>query len=77
MPKIGEVAGSAVFVFPNDHPPPDVHLRFQGSAIRLRITDAEAMNDTDRFPPGVLRDARFWLLRNRDTAASTWAVYQD
>ncbi len=75
MPKIAEVAGATVFVFPNDQPPPHVHVRFQGVTVRMRITDAEPLDQAATFPPGVLRDARGWLLQNRDRAAEVWAAY--
>ena len=75
MPKIATIAGAAVFVFPNDHPPPHVHVRFQGVAVRLRIADAGPLDAASGFPPRVLRDARAWLLRHRDVAAAAWADY--
>jgi Domain of unknown function (DUF4160) len=75
MPKIADIAGAAVFVFPNDHPPPHVHVRFQGIAVRLRIADARPLDAAPAFPPRVLRDARAWLLQHRDMAADVWAAY--
>jgi hypothetical protein len=75
MPKIAEIAGATVFVFPNDHPPPHVHVRFQGAAVRLRITDAVPLDRVPAFPSRVLRDVRGWLLQNRDRAAEAWAAY--
>ena len=75
MPKIAEIAGAAVFVFPNDHPPPHVHVRFQGAAVRLRIADAVPLDQVPDFPTRVLRDARAWLLQNRDRAAEAGAAY--
>jgi hypothetical protein len=75
MPKIADIAGAAVYVFPNDHPPPYVHARFQGVTVRLRITDALPLEPVHAFPPRVLRDVRSWLLRHRDVAADAWAAY--
>lgn len=75
MPKIAEFAGATGFVFPNDHPPPHVHVRFQGKAVRLRITDAVPLDKAPDFPARVLRDARTWLLQNRDRAAEAWGAY--
>jgi hypothetical protein len=77
MPKIADVAGAAEFVFPNDHPPPHMHVRFQGAAVRLRITDATPLDQVSTFPTRVLRDARNWLLQNRDRAAEVWAAYHE
>ncbi len=75
MPKIIDIAGATIFVFPNDHPPPHVHVRCQGQAIRLRIMDAQSMDPNRDFPVRVLRDARDWLLANRDRTAKQWAMY--
>lgn len=75
MPKIADIAGATLFVFPNDHPPPHIHARFERQTICLRISDAELLEPARGFPPRVLRDVRTWLLRNRDTAALTWAKY--
>lgn len=75
MPKIVDIAGAVVFVFPNDHPPPHVHVRFQGRAVRLRISDAGAMDAGTGFPPALLRRVRAWLLENRDHVAAAWARY--
>lgn len=77
MPKIADISGAAVFVFPNDHPPPHVHVRFQGAAVRLRITDAALLDPAPAFPARVLRDARAWLRQNRDCAAEAWAAYRE
>ncbi len=74
-PKIADIAGAAVFVFPNNHPPPQVHVRFQGVAVRLRIADEVPLDQAPAFPARVLRDARSWLLQNRDRAAEAWAAY--
>jgi Domain of unknown function (DUF4160) len=67
--------GGHLFVFPNDHPPPHVHVRFQGVAVRLRITDGVLLDAAPAFPPRVLRDVRTWLLRHRDVAAEAWTTY--
>lgn len=75
MPKIAEITGATVFVFPNDHPPPHLHVRCQGAVVRLRISDAEQLDQAPGFPPRVLRMARAWLLLNRDAAADAWASY--
>jgi hypothetical protein len=75
MPKIADIAGATVFVFPNDHPPPHVHVRFQGVTVRLRITDGVPLDAAAAFPPRILRDVRTWLLRHRDVAAEVWATY--
>jgi hypothetical protein len=75
MPKIADIAGAAGFVFPNDHPSPHVHVRFQGVAVRLRISDALPLDNAPAFPHRVLRDARVWLLQHRDVAADAWAAY--
>ena len=75
MPKIADIAGAVVFVFPSDHPPPHVHVRFQGVAVRLRITDAQPLDAVPPFPLRILRDVRAWLLRHRDVAADAWAQY--
>ena len=75
MPKIIDIAGATIFVFPNDRPPPHVHVRHQGQAVRLRIADARLMNANPEFPARVLREARDWLTDNKDKAARLWAMY--
>lgn len=76
MPKIADIAGATVFVFPNDHPPPHVHAHYQGHAVRLRIVDAVALDRAPGFPPRVLRDVRAWLSANRDLAIEARAAYR-
>jgi hypothetical protein len=73
--KIADIAGATVYVFPDDHPPRHVHVRFQGVTVRLRITDALPLEPAPAFPPRVLRDVRSWLLRHRDEAADACAAY--
>ena len=72
MPKIIDLAGATLFVFPNDHPPPHIHVRYQGQAIRLRIVDAVSMDPHRAFPVRVLRDAQDWLTANQDRAITLW-----
>jgi hypothetical protein len=57
--------------------PPHVHARFQGVAVRVRITDAELLDQAATFPARVLRDVRSWLLQDRDRAAEVWAAYHE
>jgi hypothetical protein len=75
VPKIADIAGAAVLVFPNDHPPPHVHVHYQGRAIRLRIVDAAPLDRAPGFPPRVLRDVTAWLFGNRDLAIQAWAAF--
>ncbi len=75
MPKITDIAGATLFVFPNDHPPPHIHVRYQGKAVRLRIVDAASMDPNREFPVRVLRDAQDWLLANQDKAIKQWDIY--
>ena len=75
MPKIIDIAGATLFVFPNDHPPPHIHVRYQGRAVRLRIVDAGLMDPTRDFPVRVLRDAQDWLATNQDKAIRLWDIY--
>ena len=75
MPKLTDHAGATLFVFPNDHPPPHIHVRYQGNSVRLRIVDAESMDPRRDFPYRVLRDAQDWLLANQDKAIKQCDTY--
>ena len=77
MPKIAEIAGAAVFVFPNDQPPPHVHVRYQGRVMRLRISDARVLDAGPGLPPRIRRAVVAWLLDNRGFAAEAWARYHE
>lgn len=77
MAKIGEISGASIKVNPNDHPPPHVHIFYQGSEVRLNILTAEPLDDVPNFPRRILKDAKDWLLDNRITAAEKWAEYHD
>ena len=74
MPKLIDLTGATLFVFPNDHPPPHIHVRFQGQAVRLRISDARLLDTQRDFPVRVLRDAQAWLMDNQDKATRLWAT---
>ena len=75
MPKLTDLAGATIFVFPNDHPPPHIHVRYQGKGVRLRIVDAASMDPPRDFPYRVLRDVQDWLLANQDKAIEQWDIY--
>ena len=76
MPIIGEVSGATIKVYTNDHPPPHVHVFYQGQAVRLKITDGDKVQkDEPELPARIMRDVRQWLAENRDKAATTWAKY--
>lgn len=77
MPNIGQVGGATIKVYPNDHPPPHVHVFYQGREVRLRISDAQPLDDVDAFHARVLKDVQDWLLNNRGIAAEVWAKYHD
>jgi Domain of unknown function (DUF4160) len=77
MPRVAEIAGAAVFVFPNDHPPPHVHARYQRRVMRLRISDALTLDAGPGLPPRIRRAVVTWLLENRDVAAEAWARYHE
>lgn len=77
MPKIADVSGAGVFVFPNDHHPPHVHVRYHDRAVRLRIEDAALMDPDRGVPARIVREARDWLLDNQAKAAEIWARYHD
>ena len=73
MATLGTVAGAAIKVYVNDHPPPHVHVLYQGQEVRLKISDATLLDPVGRFPPRIPREARAWLLRRRDRAALIWS----
>jgi hypothetical protein len=75
MPKIADVSGASVFIFVNDHAPPNVHVRYQDRAVRLRIEDGALMDRRYGLPDRILRSARAWLSENQSKAAETWARY--
>jgi hypothetical protein len=75
MPKIAQISGVSIHVFPNDHPPPHVHAFHQGRAARFRISDATLMDEAPGFPVGRFRDVRAWLLVNRGAASVARARY--
>jgi hypothetical protein len=73
--KIIDIAGATLFGFPNDHPPPYIHVRYLSKAVRLRTLDAVSMAPQREFPVRVLRDAQDWLSANQDQAIEIWDIF--
>lgn len=75
MPEVARIAGAVIKINTREHPPPHVHVYYQGREVRLKIADGVALNPTDRFHAGVLTAVRQWLAGNRHIAANMWAKY--
>jgi hypothetical protein len=54
----------------NDHPPPHVHVRYQGFRARVQIADGEVIDG--RLPPTVGRLMKEWTALRRDALMRNW-----
>jgi hypothetical protein len=75
MPEIGRVSGAVIRIYSVDHPPPHVHVRYQGREVRFDIIDAAPLDPTTGFHARVLADVRDWLRTNRDTVMMEWTKH--
>lgn len=53
LPTIAEDGEFRFVVYPNDHPPPHVHVKFGGSEVRINLDSGTFMEE----PPGGKRRA--------------------
>lgn len=71
MPRIGIVAGWAVYVYPGDHPRPHVHFKKSGVTIVMGI-DGSVLHSDQRVFGDELRTVKDWIERHRDELRLAW-----
>jgi hypothetical protein len=54
-----------------DHPPPHVHVAYQGFEALIAIEDGAMLEG--RLPPRALRLAREWIELRRDAILNNWS----
>ncbi len=73
MPVLKRFGSIRVAMFPNDHPPPHVHILFDGQDMAVNIV-------TGRTMVGSLRNvepAMDWIHENRDTLMTLWNGFNE
>ena len=70
MPTISIFFGFVVQMYWRDHPPPHVHVLYQGYEALLAIETAEVIAGS--LPPGALRLIRRWIDTRRPDLLANW-----
>ena len=60
-------------VWPNDHPPPHVHVLVEGEEVRINLLTDEFM---DEPPPGKRRAIMKAYRRHRNALVQLWKEYE-
>ena len=70
MPTISIFLGFVVQMFWRDHPPPHVHILYQGFEALIAIETGALI--AGELPPGALRVIRAWVERRRSELLANW-----
>ena len=70
MPTISIFFGFVVQMYWRDHPPPHLHVLYQGYEALIAIEDGEVIAGS--LPPGALRIIRPWIERRRRELMVNW-----
>jgi hypothetical protein len=70
MPTISIFFGFLVQMYWRDHPPPHVHVFYQGFEALIAIETGEVILGS--LPPGALRLIRPWIERRRADLMTNW-----
>jgi len=70
MPTISMFFGFVVQMYWNDHPPPHIHVYYQGLEALVRISDGEIY--LGELPRGARRLIRDWVDRHRAELLANW-----
>ena len=70
MPTISAFFGFIVQMYWNDHPPPHIHVYYQGLEALVRIDDGEVF--LGELPRGARRVIRDWVNLRRAELMANW-----
>ena len=70
MPTIAIFYGMIVQMYWRDHPPPHIHVLYQGFEAVVDIATGEIFGG--RLPPNAARIVREWVLRRRVELMDNW-----
>jgi Domain of unknown function (DUF4160) len=75
MPIISIFYGITVSMYFGDHPPPHIHVEYQGHEALVRISDAEVIRG--RLPAVARRLVRQWTALHRNALKANFDRVQD
>jgi hypothetical protein len=70
VPILSVFFGIIVRMWHDDHPPPHVHVDYQGYIAAVSIETGEVMRG--QLPPRVAAIVREWCLKHRDELQANW-----
>ena len=74
MPTISMFFGIVVQMYWRDHPPPHIHVFYQGFEALIALEDGEAIGG--RLPPKASTLVRDWVLSRRRELLHNWDLGQ-
>jgi hypothetical protein len=70
MPTIAIVAGVRIIIYPKDHLPPHLHVRFAEYEAMISILTGDVLEGS--IPPAKLKAVKAWLAARRERVAYVW-----
>jgi hypothetical protein len=70
MPTIAIIAGVRVIIYPKDHLPPHLHVKFAEHEAMISIATGDVLEGS--IPRAKLRAVLDWLAANREQVAYVW-----
>ena len=70
MPTIAIVAGVRVIIYPKDHLPPHLHVKFAEYEAMISIATGDVLEGS--LPRAKLKAIKDWLSAHRDQVAYVW-----
>ena len=70
MPTIAIIAGVRVIIYPKDHLPPHLHVKFAEHEAMISIVTGDVLEGS--IPRAKVRAVRDWLAANRQQVAYVW-----
>lgn len=70
MPTIALVSGVRIIIYPKDHLPPHLHVKFAEHEAMISIVTGDILEGS--IPPAKLKAVREWLAKRREQVAYVW-----
>jgi len=72
MPTVAFIAGMAIVLYPNDHPPPHFHVLAADFEARISIDDGTVIDCRGRMRPQTRHLLAEWTARHRSALMDNW-----
>lgn len=74
MPRLGTIGPFKVYMYPDDHPPPHIHVIHAEWIAQVRLVDGAVQKGS--LPPMIRGEVADWVARHRTDLFEAWTDVQ-